>query len=64
MSDTERAVAAWTEVREDGVALLCWDNEHGETKAIELSPAAASALREDFENGPRVRHDLTAGGGE
>jgi hypothetical protein len=54
---TERASAAWTEVREDSVALLCWDNDRGETNAIELSPEAAGNLRQEFIHGPSVRHD-------
>lgn len=55
--DMERAEAAWTEVREDGIPMLCWDNDRGETKAIELSPQAAGELRQEFLEGPSVRHD-------
>lgn len=55
--EDERAESAWTEVREDGVALLCWDNNHGETKSVELSPQAAGELRREFIDGPSVRHD-------
>lgn len=57
MRDNERAIAAWTEVQENGVPMLVWDNNHGETKAIELSPEAAGQLRQDFIQGPTVRHD-------
>lgn len=58
MTDTiERAGTAWTEVQEDGTPLLCWDNESGNTKAIELSPEAAGNLRDEFVHGPSVRHD-------
>lgn len=55
---TEHAGSAWTEIREDGVPLLVYDNDRGETKAVELSPEAVSQLRRDFINGPSVRNDV------
>ena len=61
MPRTERAESAWVEVREDGVPLLCYDTDRGETEAVELSPSAAANLREEFRNGPTVRHDLDGG---
>lgn len=58
MSDgTERAVAGWIEVREDGVPLLCLDTDRGATEAFELSPEAAWNLRREFIGEPGVRHD-------
>jgi hypothetical protein len=57
---TERAVSMWVEVREDGVAELCWDTDTGETNAVELSSSAAGDLHHEMENGPTVRHDLEA----
>lgn len=38
--------------------LLVYDNDRGETKAVELSPEAVSQLRRDFINGPSVRNDV------
>lgn len=55
--DTERAGAAWVEVREDGVPLLCLDTDRGTTEVFELSPEAAGSLRREFIEGPTVRHD-------
>jgi len=46
------------ETNQDGVPLLVYDNDRGETKAVELSPEAVSQLRRDFINGPSVRNDV------
>jgi len=53
---SDRAHAAWTEIREDGVPELVLETDHGE-QVYELSPQAAGELRREFVDGPTVRHD-------